>query len=360
MLRKKRFLIITLLSMQTTVALAPAFAQDSPGYTPDIISVDDIYTAPTVNEVPTAQIPKGLGGIIYGVLGDDNPNTINETQRKFLKVFEYGQKALKAYRLGKDLYQSVRKVIKDPDGVLKHDLLVLLDNYNKIGGSEIPSADAGGNGPAGKIFDDPQTPDESYIQAKNDVARRMYVPSLMQQLVFGEDARKLREQQSSQLEESLTNTIEASTNLVQLTGGTIEAVAHNGDLAKAVGEESTHAQTLKSSQAVLKSLARSDAIQSHQTSLNGVILGNIQQSQGEQNKATTALVVSSALAYQQRDVGNHQLASQSVFLEQIRADFGQQEDERRFKAFANLEKQANATNNVLIPGLVPPQPQTGQ
>ncbi|MGR3280524.1 hypothetical protein ACSYAD_36330, partial [Acaryochloris marina NIES-2412] len=103
--------------------------------------------------------------------------------------------------------------------VLKHDLLVLLEGYNKIGGNEVPSADAGGNGPSAKIFDDPQTPAQVYIQAKNDVARRMYVPSLMQQLVFGEDARTLREQQSSQLEESLTNTIEASTNLVQLTGG---------------------------------------------------------------------------------------------------------------------------------------------
>ncbi|MGR3280479.1 hypothetical protein ACSYAD_36105, partial [Acaryochloris marina NIES-2412] len=113
------------------------------------------------------------------------------------------------------------------------------------------------------------------------------------------------------------------------------------DLAKAVGEESTHAQKLKSSQAVLKSLARSDAIQSQQTSLNGVILGNIQQSQGEQNKATTALVVSSALAYQQRDIQNHQLASQSVFLEQIRADLGQQEDERQRAAFAKVNREAN-------------------
>ncbi|WP_235112070.1 hypothetical protein [Acaryochloris sp. 'Moss Beach'] len=41
---KKRLLIITILSLQSAVALAPAFAQDSPGYTPDIISVDDVYT----------------------------------------------------------------------------------------------------------------------------------------------------------------------------------------------------------------------------------------------------------------------------------------------------------------------------
>lgn len=353
-----RLILALILSAQTAVTLAPAFAQDAPGYTPDIISVDDIYTPTT--EVPTAQIPGGLGKVLFGILGDDNPNTINETQKKFLKIYEYGQKALDAYRLGKDIYQGLGEIIKDPDGVLKHDLFALLDNYNKIGNNDVPGADSGGNGPSAKIFDDPETPAQVYIQAKNDVARRMYLPALMQQLVFGEDARLLREQQSGQLEESLTNTIEAAQNLVQITGGTIEAIAHNGDLAKAVGEEATHAQQLKSSQAVLKSIAAANGIRSQQTATNGVLLGNIQQSQVEQNKSTLALVVSSALAYQQRDIQNHQLASQSVFLEQIRADLGQQEDERQRAAFAKVNRQADITSNILIPGLFPTASSPGQ
>ena len=370
---RNRLTIALALTVQTAVTSVPVFAQDSPGYTPDVVSVEDvyspspsytpdiidvgdIYTPTPTNEVPTAQLPTGLGKVVLDILGDDNPNTINATQQKFLKAIEYGRKAREVYRLGKDLYNGVSKIIKNPDGLIKDTLASLLDNYDKIGGG----TDAGGEGSTEKIFDPPTTPDESYLQAKNDVARRMFLPSLMSQLVFSEEARTLREQQSGQLEESLTNTIEAATNLVQLSGGTVEAVAHNGDLAKAVGEEASHAQSRKSSQAVLKSIAAANGIRAQQTATNGVVLGNIQQSQVEQNKSALALVVSSALAYQQRDVQNHQLASQSVFLEQIRADLGQQEDERQLKASAELEKQANITGNILIPGLAPAPPQADQ
>lgn len=364
-MRHKRVLFALALSAQTAFTLSPAWAQyesdlinvdditqDSSTYTPDLINVDDITAVEAVNEVPTTQIPDGLGGIVYNILGDDNPNTINPTQAKFLQVFDYGQKALDAYRLGKDIYKKVGNIIKDPDGFAKDALTAILDDYNKIG-SNIPGTEAGGDGPSEKIFDDPSTPGQVYIQAKNDVAQRMFLPSLMTQLVFGEDARTLREQQSTQLEDSITNTIEASQNLVQLSGSTVQAVAQNGDLAGAVGEETANAQKLKSSQAVLKSIAASDGIRSQQTATNGVILGSIQQSQVEQNRATTALVVSSALAYQQRDVQNHQLASQNVFLEQIRADLGQQEDEQQRAAFAKVQRQANITSNILIPGLFP-------
>ena len=326
--------------------------------------MDDIYTPTPANEVPTAQLPGGIFGAVFDVLGDKQKTgqarTINETQRKLLKVYDYGQKALKAYRLGTEIYKGVSKIIKDPDGILKDSLTAILNDYNKIGNDTIASSESGGNGPSSKVFDDPSTPAESYIQAKNDVARRMYLPSLMQQLVFGEDARELREQQSGQLEESLTNAIDASTNLIKISGGASEAVEANSDLAKAVGEESANAQTLKSSQAVLKSLAAGQGIRAQQSAAEGAILGSIQQSQVEQNKSTTALVVSSALAYQQRDVQNHQLASQSVFLEQIRADLGQQEDERQLKAFSEIEKQLSTSSNILIPGLSPTDSQAGQ
>ena len=360
---RKHVLIALALSAQTTLTLAPAFAQESPDYAPDITSVEDIYSAPPANEVPTAQIPGGIFGAVFNVLGDKQDpgkaRTINETQRKLLKAYDYGQKALNAYRLGKDLYQGINKIIKNPEGLFQDTLTAILDDYNKIG-SNTPGADSGGEGPSEKIFDDPSTPAESYSQAKNDVARRMYLPSVMTQLVFSEDARTLREQQSTQLEDSITNTIEANQSLVQLSGGSVEAVAANGDLAKAVGEESANAQTLKSSQAVLKSLAAGQGIRAQQTATNGVILGSIQQSQVEQNKAATALVVSSALAYQQRDVQNHLEASQNAFLEQIRADLGQQEDERQLEKFSEIEKQANTANNILIPGLSSTVSQTDQ
>jgi hypothetical protein len=326
--------------------------------------VEDIYSSPTPNEVPTVEIPDGLAGIVFDVLGDKQEpgraRTINETQRKFLKAYEYGQKALKAYRLGKQVYEGVSRLFKNPKGVLGDSLTAILKDYNKIGNKNLPNADAGVDGSTSPIFPSPENPAQVYIQAKNDVARRMFLPSLMSQLVFSDEARTLREEQSKQLEESLTNTIEASQSLIQLSGSTSEAVAHNGDLAKAVVQEASKAQSLKSSQAVLKSLAAAGGHQAQQTATNGVILGNIQRSQVEQNRATTALVVSSTLAYQQRDIQNHLAASQNVFLEQIRADLGQQEDERQRADFAQINRQVNASSNVLIPGFSSTPPPPGQ
>jgi hypothetical protein len=382
-MRHKRLFIVLALTAHTTATGLPVFAQESTDYTtdiisvediysgstsgdytPDIISVEDIYSSPTPNEVPTVEIPDGLAGIVFDVLGDKQEpgraRTINETQRKFLKAYEYGQKALKAYRLGKQVYEGVSRLFKNPKGVLGDSLTAILQDYNKIGNKNLPNADAGRDGSTSPIFPSPENPAQVYIQAKNDVARRMFLPSLMSQLVFSDEARTLREEQSKQLEESLTNTIEASQSLIQLSGSTSEAVAHNGDLAKAVVQEASKAQSLKSSQAVLKSLAAAGGHQAQQTATNGVILGNIQRSQVEQNRATTALVVSSTLAYQQRDIQNHLAASQNVFLEQIRADLGQQEDERQRADFAQINRQVNASSNVLIPGFSSTPPPPGQ
>lgn len=380
-MQHKRLFVALALSAQTTIIGVPVYAQvfsddvtlpapdvsfpsDLPGTTPDIsVTTTDLpIPSPDVTYDAPSNLPGGLPGTIIGILGDSDPTTINKTQQKILKVYEYGQKAYNVYQLGRQIYDSVAKVVRDPDGVLKNELLGLLSDYNKIGTANDPGYSNGGSpadtGPISKIFDDPQTPAESYIQAKNDVARRMYVPSLMNQLVFGEDAIKLREQQFSQLEDSIKNSIEASQTILGLSGATDQAVSSQGALAEFSAQETTRAQGLKSSQAVLKSLSRSDQIQSQQTATNGVILGNIQNAQGEQTKATLGLVVTGALAHHQRDVSNHQLASQSVFLEQIRADLGQQEDDRKNEKSANLRKQRNTTYNIQIPSLVPTYPTT--
>lgn len=348
---RKPLLIALVLSVQTTVTLAPAFAQESPGYTPDLINVDDIYTPTPANEVPTAQIPSGLFGVVFDVLGPKQKpgqaRTINETQRKLLKVYDYGQKALNAYKLGRSIYDAVDNFsLKD---TLGGSIASILQDYDKIGKPN--ASEQGGSGSDSPIYPDPKTPYEVYTQARNDESRRALLPQLMTKLVFSEDGQALIKQQSEQVQQSVVNTIEATQALVQISANSQEQAAAGGEIAVAVGKSGQQAQTKKSAQSVLKSLAAQNSQMAQGTATNGAILSNVVAGQEQQKRSTDALVVGSALAHQQRTTGLHLSASELTLQEQIRAELEQYKDERHRAADQKALQEQLSFNYFYVPGL---------
>lgn len=373
-MQPKRFLTLVILSVQATVTTVPVYAQVSyddpvinaditlltttPPTFPDVtiptgdvsITPDNPLDTPTYTEVPTTQLPGGLLGTVFDVLGPKQKpgqaRVINETQRKLLKVYEYGQKALNAYKIGRAIYDAVDNF--SLKRFLGGSITSILANYSKIGTS---NPQQGGSGSDSPLYENPQTPDEVYTQARNDEARRALLPHLMTQLVFSEDGQALIQQQSDQVQQSVTNTIEATQALVQLSAASKEQAAAGAQLAVAVGETGQTAQTKKSSQGVLKSLAVQNTLMAQGTATNGALLSNVVSGQEQQKRSTDALVVSSALAHQQRTTGLHLSASEIALQEQIRAELEQQKDERhRAQEQAALQEQLSLTT-LYIPGL---------
>lgn len=373
-MQPKRFLTLVILSVQATVTTVPVYAQVSyddsvinpditlptttPPTFPDVtIPTGDVSITPdnpldtsTYTEVPTTQLPGGFLGTVFDVLGPKQKpgqaRVINETQRKLLKVYEYGQKALNAYKVGRAIYDAVDNF--SLKRFLGGSITSILANYSKIGTS---NPQQGGSGSDSPLYENPQTPDEVYTQARNDEARRALLPHLMTQLVFSEDGQALIQQQSDQVQESVTNTIEATQALVQLSAASKEQAAAGAQLAVAVGETGQTAQTKKSSQGVLKSLAAQNTLMAQGTATNGALLSNVVSGQEQQKRSTDALVVSSALAHQQRTTGLHLSASGLTLQEQVRAELELFKDERhRAQEQAALQEQLSLTT-LYIPGL---------
>lgn len=349
----KRFLVAAMLLAQTAGVATPVIAQETPEFSPDVIGVDDIYTPTPANEVPSAQVPGGIFGVVFDVLGPKQApgeaRTINETQRKLLQVYDYGQKALNAYKLGKEIYQAVDSF--SLKNILNGSIATVLSEYDKIGNRNgTTTAKNGGSGADSVIYENPQTPDEIYTQARNDEARRALLPQVMTKLVFSEDGQALIQQQGEQIEQSVTDTIAATQALVGISANSQQQAELGGELAQAVGTEGQKAQSHKSSQSVLKSLASQNTKMAQGTASNGALLSNIVSGQEQQKRSTDALVVSNALAHQQRTTGLHLSASEIALQEQIRAELEQQKDERHLaQDQASLQEQLSF-NGVYIPG----------
>lgn len=350
-MQRERLLIVALLSVQATVTTVPVYAQDAPEYTPDITSVEDISSPDPANEVPTAQLPGGIFGTVFDLIGPKQKpgqaRTINETQRKLLKVYDYGQKALNAYKIGRSIYEAV-------DGfslksVLGGSIASVLAEYEKIGNPNAP--ESGGSGSDSPIYPDPNTPYEVYTQARNDESRRAILPQLMTKLVFSEDGQALIKQQGEQVQQSVVNTIEATQALVQISAASKEQATAGAEIATSVGETGQTAQTQKSSQSVLKSLAAQNGQMAQGTATNGAILSNVVSGQEQQKRSTDALVVSSALAHQQRTTGLHLDASGLTLQEQIRAELEQFKDERHRAADQEALQEQLSFNYFYVPGL---------
>lgn len=374
-MQPKRLLVVAILSAQATVTTVPALAQvsyDDPVLSDDItfptttppsfpdvsiptgdvtITTDNPLDTSTYTEVPTAQLPDGIFGVVFDILGPKQKpgqaRTINETQRKLLKVYEYGQKALDAYKIGRAIYDAVDNF--SLKRFLGSSLTSLLANYDKIGTAS--GTQQGGSGSDSPIYPDPKDPYEVYSQARNDEARRALLPQLMTKLVFSEEGQALIKQQSDQVQQSVINTIESTQALVQISAASKEQAATGAEIAVAVGETGQKAQAKKSSQGVLKSLAAQNSMMAQGTATNGALLSNVVAGQEQQKKSTDALVVGSALAHQQRTTGLHLSASEIALQEQIRAELEQYKDERhRDEDQIALQEQRSFTY-LFVPGL---------
>lgn len=366
----KQVSIIAILSVQAALAGPPVLAQ-TPDFNPsgeiqgedvttsgvdydlDLIDVSDIQTATPANEVGTAQLPSGLLGTVFDLLGpkpkDGEARTINETQRKLLDLYGYGQKALNAYKLGKDIYQAIDNFSFKK--ILNTSVATVLGEVDELGNPKgTTAAENGGSGADSVIYENPETPDEVYTQARNDEARRALLPNMMAKLVFSEEGQTLIQQQGEQIEQSVTDTIAATQALIGISANSQQQAELGGELAQAVGTEGQKAQSHKSSQAVLKSLAAQNTKMAQGTATNGGLLSNIVAGQEQQKRSTDALVVSNALAHQQRTTGLHLSASELALQEQIRAELEQQKDERHIaQDQASLQEQLSLSG-LYIPG----------
>ncbi|ABW31537.1 hypothetical protein [Acaryochloris marina] len=377
-MQPKPLLITLVLSVQATITTVPAYAQvsyDDPVISTDItlpttttpttfpdvpiptgdvtIAKDNPLDTSTYTEVPTAQLPSGLLGTVFNVLGPKQKpgqaRVINETQRKILKVYEYGQKALDAYKVGRAIYDAIDNF--SLKRILSGSISTVLSEYDKLGTNGTSESQQGGSGSEDPIYSDPQDPFQVYTQARNNEARKALLPQLMTQLVFSEDGQALIQQQGEQVQQSVVNTIESTQALVQLSAASKEQATAGAGIATSVGETGQKAQTLKSSQAVLKSLTAQNSLMAQGTATNGAILSNVVSGQEEQKKSSDALVVGSALAHQQRTTGLHLSASELTLQEQIRAELELYKDERhRAQDQAALREQLSF-NYLYIPGL---------
>lgn len=371
----KHLLITLVLSVQATVGTVPVYAQvsyDDPVLSDDITiptttppTFPDEVSIPTgevtttqdspletpANEVPTTQLPGGLLGTVFDLLGPKQKpgqaRVINETQQKLLKVYEYGQKALSAYKIGQAIYDAIDNF--SLKRFLGNSISSILANSDKLGNTS--GTQEGGSGADDPIYPDPQDPFEVYTQARNNEARRALLPQLMTQLVFSDEGQALIEQQGEQVQQSVVNTIEATQALVQLSATSKEQAATGADIAVFVAESGQKAQAKKSSQGVLKSLAEQNSMMAQGTATNGALLSNVVAGQEQQKRSTDSLVVGSALAHQQRTTGLHLSASELTLQEQIRAELELFKDERhRAQDQAALQEQLSF-NYLYVPGL---------
>ncbi|MGR3279230.1 hypothetical protein ACSYAD_29625 [Acaryochloris marina NIES-2412] len=373
---RKRLLAVVILSVQATVTTVPVYSQVSyddpvindditlpttttPTHFPDVpiptgdvgVTQDNPLDTSTYTEVPTAQLPTGLLGVVFDVLGPKQKpgqaRTINETQKKLLKVYEYGQKALAAYKIGRAVYDAIDNFsLKRFLGASVSSVLAKYDKLDTPNGSQEQ-----GKGADTPIYKDPQDPFQVYTQSRNDQARRALLPQLMTELVFSDDAQALIKQQGEQVQQSVVNAIESTQALVQISAASKEQATAGAEIATSVGETGQKAQTLKSSQAVLKSLTVQNTKMAQGTAINGGLLSNVVSGQEQQKKTSDALVVGSALAHQQRTTGLHLGASELTLQEQIRAELEQYKDERhRARDQAALQEQLSF-NFLYVPGL---------
>ena len=380
-MQRKRLLAVIILSVQATVATVPVYAQVSyddpvindditlpttttPSTFPDVsiptgdvtIAKDNPLDTSTYTEVPTAQLPTGLLGVVFDVLGPKQKpgqaRTINETQKKLLKVYEYGQKALAAYKVGRAVYDAIDNF--SLKRFLGSSISSVLGKYDKLGTNGTNGTNGsqqGGNGADTPIYTDPQDPFQVYTQSRNDQARRALLPQLMTELVFSDDAQALIKQQGEQVQQSVVNAIESTQALVQISAASKEQATAGAEIATSVGETGQKAQTLKSSQAVLKSITDQNTKMAQGTAINGGLLSNVVSGQEEQKKTSDALVVGSALAHQQRTTGLHLDASGLTQQELIRAELEQYKDERH-RAYDQAALQEQLSFNYLyVPGL---------
>ena len=220
-------------------------------------------------------------------------------QKTLFKVFEHGSKALKAAKIGRNVYKSLTGKRLNPALQGISDILVL---YGVID-PPTKTANADGSTPDGQptykgpnyddnpdLFDlEPDSPRNVYAIARNARAISEAFYENLSGIVLSEEGQQVRQAEQEADDLAQEETVAAHESIIEIVGVSEEQAAANVTAAEQVQVIGAEAQGDKSAQSVMKRLALQQAYGSGISAQTSQQLAGLTASAGHQNRSLSAL-----------------------------------------------------------------------
>ena len=255
------------------------------------------------------------------------PDLVTEVRRIFQKI-ENGE------------YESAARDILNALGILNpaHESTEV--------GKDTESTEEGEN-----PYDNPETPREVYEAEQHADVVRSEIPQKLSQVVFSPSGQEAMAQQILDL-----NALQQSSASAQQYAGDVavkssETADKSETLAVEIENKSTEAQSVKSSQEVLKALAEQNRDLAQLMSGNSTQLSNLAEIGAYQAVQLTNLNGSLNALNEKAQVSEIFVASQNYLMSQIDSALDQQNDYQEYKDSLENNLNRNMSRMIFIPGL---------